>query len=887
MKKLLFTMIAFTLLASCSKDTLESGHGTASALKPQYNYSFSTKAEYQTSTNKTRVDFDASNKKFSWNKGDKILALYAAQGQDYKTFNQQQQNGSNLVLPFIAEVEGSSTTFKVTGTNATFEPEQTYNYKAIFPFPQKVPTGNQPIPYTIPEKQTSSFDGQYNLMFASVQNAQGLTEDKQQMSGANPTLKFQHLTTQIAFYVKDPSKNAPEGYEITGLIIYFPNKSVTGEIEINPYSTTEDYSLTIKKPSNKVSVKFKTPVKPVETFSQESAALITCLPFTVESGETFNVTILGRSPQYSEIRQTITCAPKKAMAFNAGDFRKINLSLKNDFKYTKIVKTATGATIQDLLGDPLFAPSVEPWQKSQVYGANGDGTKYVQPETVIDGMTFKAKTWSYSSAILSLPVEGSNERENVIVLDNTKNYPNSNGGTFSAFYLPVADVLPNFQEKGYRKKLRLTFKAYIIFCGYQDKSSATISLTTNHIDSGTDHFWGNSGFRTRATFSLPAQNAHFTHTSFKPHAQMGYPAVNFDKDFNQGWVEYDYLFNYDTLKDEDFVVNSSGTPAYIGFIIENWAYNNNPPACLLYIKDIVFAETDREPIANNQGWMANITTNPLISQMSLPGTHDAATYTLNDSPSLKCQQYSITEQLNKGVRVFDLRPSATPNLMMTHSSTPTNVTLEQAIQDMKTFLEKNPREFCIAMLKNENGSDQDWATHMGNYIDKHRQDFNSANTKLIFANYKPELHLDDVRGQILLLSRNQYNGELVGGQITPWSSNTSSSTTIKNKNGETETLLVQDNFISLTYPNKKDAITTSFVQARENKDTRTWSFNYLSLAGNVWTPYDNAKELNPWALNYLLNSSNKGKTGVVFMDFAGLSECNGDALLYEIIQHNF
>lgn len=54
-------------------------------------------------------------------------------------------------------------------------------------------------------------------------------------------------------------------------------------------------------------------------------------------------------------------------------------------------------------------------------------------------------------------------------------------------------------------------------------------------------------------------------------------------------------------------------------------------------------------------WMSYLPDDALLSALSIPGTHDAATSTLNLWS--KCQSLSLGAQLNAGVRCFDLRPT--------------------------------------------------------------------------------------------------------------------------------------------------------------------------------------------------------------------------------------
>ncbi len=63
------------------------------------------------------------------------------------------------------------------------------------------------------------------------------------------------------------------------------------------------------------------------------------------------------------------------------------------------------------------------------------------------------------------------------------------------------------------------------------------------------------------------------------------------------------------------------------------------------------------PTIDLANWMAKLDGSQLISAFSIPGTHDSATYDFDNIPvpSARTQRMSIVEQLNKGIRYFDIR----------------------------------------------------------------------------------------------------------------------------------------------------------------------------------------------------------------------------------------
>lgn len=110
-------------------------------------------------------------------------------------------------------------------------------------------------------------------------------------------------------------------------------------------------------------------------------------------------------------------------------------------------------------------------------------------------------------------------------------------------------------------------------------------------------------------------------------------------------------------------------------------------------------------------WITPLDDDIYVSQLSIPGTHDAATVHCTDailglSESGQCQQYTIKQQLEMGIRVFDIRPSGS-DLAIYHgmyacyngenSSTPYK--LSDIYGFFNDFLKDNSGEFIIVILR--------------------------------------------------------------------------------------------------------------------------------------------------------------------------------------------
>ncbi|KAF2857448.1 PLC-like phosphodiesterase [Piedraia hortae CBS 480.64] len=108
--------------------------------------------------------------------------------------------------------------------------------------------------------------------------------------------------------------------------------------------------------------------------------------------------------------------------------------------------------------------------------------------------------------------------------------------------------------------------------------------------------------------------------------------------------------------------------------------------------------------ANPQGhnWMSFLPDSTKPNKLTIPGTHDSTTY-LSSIPYVKTQTLSIPSQLNLGVRFFDLRCRLNNNgiPILVHGRASLGITLAEVLQDVYTWLEHNPTEGVIVMIKHE------------------------------------------------------------------------------------------------------------------------------------------------------------------------------------------
>ena len=109
-------------------------------------------------------------------------------------------------------------------------------------------------------------------------------------------------------------------------------------------------------------------------------------------------------------------------------------------------------------------------------------------------------------------------------------------------------------------------------------------------------------------------------------------------------------------------------------------------------------------------WMQDIEDNRLVCKMSIPGTHDTGAYTGNGW--VKTQDKNIEQQLNSGIRFFDIRlVHQNGVLKLCHGSYIFDVTfVGDVLKTTAEFLKEHPSETVIMTIKRDHDLDKGDAT---------------------------------------------------------------------------------------------------------------------------------------------------------------------------------
>lgn len=267
-------------------------------------------------------------------------------------------------------------------------------------------------------------------------------------------------------------------------------------------------------------------------------------------------------------------------------------------------------------------------------------------------------------------------------------------------------------------------------------------------------------------------------------------------------------------------------------------------------------------------WMAHIEGSKKITQINMPGTHDSATKYVNLSTYSKCQDTTIAEQLEDGVRFFDIRVELESDgkLKLVHgsqkckTSSGSTLYLDSVLSDCYAFLDAHPTETIIMSVKKDNGDATDAEVQLAvhNYINE-----NSAYWFL--QNGKPTL--DETRGKIVLARRyydNNGYGDTSGGMNFLWG----------DQGGST---VVSDSYVRVAVT----GLTGLWVQDRyEYSAADKWT----AVKAGLDNPPDTSNAVNEYVLTFLSSAGTK-KWGIPTTTPAKVAKSvNAEFSNYELTQ---
>lgn len=333
-------------------------------------------------------------------------------------------------------------------------------------------------------------------------------------------------------------------------------------------------------------------------------------------------------------------------------------------------------------------------------------------------------------------------------------------------------------------------------------------------------------------------------------------------------------------------------------------------------------------------WMKYVDKNKFLDELSIPGTHDSGTCSVDNdtepqTSQVKCQQDYIPTQLLEGIRYFDIRLGKGDDPGIDHGGfylfkkDGNFLHLSHVIGYFKTFLKENPSEALIMLVSrgNDEATDEGITTAFAKVLD--------ANPDLFYTSSRVPT-LGEVRGKIVLLRRfrlagNSVSGHTWGLDLTQWDEKAkahSDSTTMcliqdargfeetddagtkeayctkvyaqdKYKLSGTDKLIWVDNALKETTGRTRNTVDVKDADgAMMQVQERCWSINYTSCTGlsHGGNPFTSARVVNEHLYKSpYINPSGNEKTKSDYLKHIGIiaSDFVDSALARSIYQRNY
>ena len=272
---------------------------------------------------------------------------------------------------------------------------------------------------------------------------------------------------------------------------------------------------------------------------------------------------------------------------------------------------------------------------------------------------------------------------------------------------------------------------------------------------------------------------------------------------------------------------------------------------------------------NSKDWMSYISDDKLIRDINIPGTHDSGTkYTAGYVTGIaaSCQDLSITEQLESGIRYLDIRLDC--DLDVNHggvvcytsfwTSSKYKLTLKKVLDYITDFLKNHSTETVIVQIKPEGTMKEgkDFLQELNKLLSDSKY-----NNYLYNSNkYIKNLNLGDIRGKFVIFSRNEHPSDSY--RYYDWEDNCSNS----KAKLDSSTVYLQDYYDSKTSTDKMICIENFYnsIWQEEEDLENNYVVNFNSCVGPYCPEYV-ANRLNPKFEDFF-DENNYKKFGIILMD---------------------
>jgi 1-phosphatidylinositol phosphodiesterase len=276
--------------------------------------------------------------------------------------------------------------------------------------------------------------------------------------------------------------------------------------------------------------------------------------------------------------------------------------------------------------------------------------------------------------------------------------------------------------------------------------------------------------------------------------------------------------------------------------------------------DDISAKSVNYSLAN---WMGAIDGSKKLSELSIPGTHDSGARYESFPATAKCQNLTIDQQLNAGVRYLDIRCRHFNNVFeIHHGAVFQNINFTNVLNSCNTFLANNPSETIIMAVKEEHtsvGNNRSYEATFNSYMEQ------NPNLWYLKENIPT---LDQARGKIVLLRRFAASNLPKGIDVNIWDATSNTSNAVFEINNQAQ-LKIQDYYKVQNNDDKWNTFKSFTNETKAGNASRLY-INYASgyksgVFGipNITTVSNN---INPRVSSFF-NANTKGRFGIIVMDF--------------------
>jgi 1-phosphatidylinositol phosphodiesterase len=260
--------------------------------------------------------------------------------------------------------------------------------------------------------------------------------------------------------------------------------------------------------------------------------------------------------------------------------------------------------------------------------------------------------------------------------------------------------------------------------------------------------------------------------------------------------------------------------------------------------------------AGGADWMTPLDGGLSLSRISIPGTHNSGALHEPVAGTAKCQDLTISGQLNAGIRFLDIRCRHVGNAFrIHHGAVDQKIGFADVLKATCAFLDAHPGETVIMSVKEEHepaGNSRGFESTFDSYVARNPG-------KWLLSSNIPTLR--QARGRIILFRRFGATDLPKGIDASKWPDNTTFST---------PTLRVQDRYVVSKPGSKWAAIRQTLDEARHGgRDTLYVNFTSGYVAGLFGIPDITSVSdyINP-RLGAYFTKHPRGRFGIIVMDFA-------------------